>query len=238
MLYFAAVAGLFASVVLSRSTAADSTLAADYQRISKEFERERQAFFRAQDTAKTPEERDRIKFPDREKYARDMAALAEKNSKDSAAVDAIIWVIENARHDSPSRASALAVLKRYDFDSERLDDVCRVLASEEEKDGEEFLIDMISKSPRPEIKGAAALSLGQSLASNNPQKAEQYLGDVIHKYGTKEQKEAAKAELFEIQNLVIGKVAPEIEGEDVDGRKFKLSDYRGKVVVIDFWGDW
>ena len=33
-------------------------------------------------------------------------------------------------------------------------------------------------------------------------------------------------------------VAPEIEAEDLDGVNFKLSDYRGKVVVIDFWGDW
>ena len=39
-------------------------------------------------------------------------------------------------------------------------------------------------------------------------------------------------------DLAIGKVAPEISGEDVDGVKFKLSDYRGKVVVLDFWGDW
>jgi len=44
--------------------------------------------------------------------------------------------------------------------------------------------------------------------------------------------------LFELRNLGIGKTAPEIEGEDVDGKKFKLSDYRGKVVVLDFWGDW
>src|SRR4030095_9964418 len=50
--------------------------------------------------------------------------------------------------------------------------------------------------------------------------------------------DAAKGELFEIRNLAIGKVAPEIEGEDVEGKRFKLSDYRGKVVVIDFWGDW
>ncbi|MBT7257007.1 MAG: redoxin domain-containing protein [Planctomycetaceae bacterium] len=34
------------------------------------------------------------------------------------------------------------------------------------------------------------------------------------------------------------KVAPEIAAEDIDGVKFKLSDYRGKVVVLDFWGDW
>lgn len=44
--------------------------------------------------------------------------------------------------------------------------------------------------------------------------------------------------LFEIQNLSIGKVAPDIVAEDIDGVEFKLSDYRGKVVVLDFWGDW
>ncbi len=31
---------------------------------------------------------------------------------------------------------------------------------------------------------------------------------------------------------------PEIEAEDLDGVTFKLSDYRGKVVVLDFWGNW
>jgi cytochrome oxidase Cu insertion factor (SCO1/SenC/PrrC family) len=36
----------------------------------------------------------------------------------------------------------------------------------------------------------------------------------------------------------VGSVAPTIEGEDVDGARFQLSDYRGKVVVLDFWGDW
>jgi thiol-disulfide isomerase/thioredoxin len=34
----------------------------------------------------------------------------------------------------------------------------------------------------------------------------------------------------------IGQVAPEIDGEDLDGVRFKLSDYRGKVVLLDFWG--
>ena len=36
----------------------------------------------------------------------------------------------------------------------------------------------------------------------------------------------------------IGKPAPEIEGEDIDGQRFKLSDYRGKVILLDFWGNW
>ena len=36
----------------------------------------------------------------------------------------------------------------------------------------------------------------------------------------------------------VGQLAPEIEGVDLDGVEFKLSDYRGKVVMLDFYGDW
>jgi len=49
---------------------------------------------------------------------------------------------------------------------------------------------------------------------------------------------AADAQLFELQRLQIGMVAPEIEGEDEDGVPFKLTDYRGKIVALDFWGFW
>ena len=32
--------------------------------------------------------------------------------------------------------------------------------------------------------------------------------------------------------------APEIEGTDADGKRFRLSDYKGKVVLLDFWASW
>ena len=38
--------------------------------------------------------------------------------------------------------------------------------------------------------------------------------------------------------IQIGKPAPDFSARDVDGVAFKLSDYRGKVVVLDFWGFW
>lgn len=44
--------------------------------------------------------------------------------------------------------------------------------------------------------------------------------------------------LYEQEHLAIGAVAPEIEGPDLDGVSFKLSDYRGKVVLLDYWGFW
>jgi hypothetical protein len=47
--------------------------------------------------------------------------------------------------------------------------------------------------------------------------------------------ELAKMELAHFRNLRVGKEAPDIEGEDQDGRQFKLTDYRGKVVLLDFW---
>jgi hypothetical protein len=45
----------------------------------------------------------------------------------------------------------------------------------------------------------------------------------------------AKTELFALRNLSIGKQAPDIEGPDENAVRFKLSDYRGKVVLLYFW---
>lgn len=41
-----------------------------------------------------------------------------------------------------------------------------------------------------------------------------------------------------VRHLMIGKTAPEIVGKDYDGVEFKLSDYRGKVTVLYFTGQW
>jgi peroxiredoxin len=41
-----------------------------------------------------------------------------------------------------------------------------------------------------------------------------------------------------VSKLTIGKTAPEITGLDLDGKPLKLSDYRGKVVLLVFSGEW
>ena len=50
--------------------------------------------------------------------------------------------------------------------------------------------------------------------------------------------EAAKATGLANGGPPIGEMAPEIEGVDLDGVEFKLSDYRGQVIMLDFYGDW
>jgi hypothetical protein len=48
----------------------------------------------------------------------------------------------------------------------------------------------------------------------------------------------AETELFAIRHLSLGRKSPGIEGTDIDGNPLKLSGYRGKVIVLDFWGNW
>ena len=49
---------------------------------------------------------------------------------------------------------------------------------------------------------------------------------------------AARGDLGEMPTFGVGKVAPEITGNDIEGNPMKLTDYRGKVVLLVFWGDW
>ena len=42
----------------------------------------------------------------------------------------------------------------------------------------------------------------------------------------------------ELEQLQVGMKAPEIVGKDVDGKELRLSQFRGRVVVVDFWGYW
>lgn len=50
-----------------------------------------------------------------------------------------------------------------------------------------------------------------------------------------EQKQTFKDE---VAKMAISEVAPDFELKDVDGNTVKLSDYRGRVVVLDFWATW
>ena len=51
---------------------------------------------------------------------------------------------------------------------------------------------------------------------------------------------SGKSSLFGYQygGLNIGDMAPEFSIESPDGKSFKLSDFKGKVVLLDFWASW
>lgn len=65
------------------------------------------------------------------------------------------------------------------------------------------------------------------------QAAEKY-GDVELPFGGSVG-DNARTELFAMRHLAVGREADDIEGPDQNGVRFKLSDYRGKVVLLYFW---
>jgi len=46
------------------------------------------------------------------------------------------------------------------------------------------------------------------------------------------------ARLKNLENLQVGRPAPPISGTDLEGKPLKLENYRGKFVVVVFWGSW
>jgi thiol-disulfide isomerase/thioredoxin len=50
--------------------------------------------------------------------------------------------------------------------------------------------------------------------------------------------EAARKKIDFINNMTVGKQAPDFECELLDGKKAKLSDFRGNVVVLNVWATW
>jgi hypothetical protein len=96
--------------------------------------------------------------------------------------------------------------------------------------------DLFGKQYLAELQGQDRSKVTREAEALFEQTAVQY-GEVKLPEGTTVG-EKATAELFEIRHLVIGKQAPEIDGEDQDGKRFKLSDYRGKLVLLDFWSEY
>jgi RNA polymerase sigma factor (sigma-70 family) len=79
----------------------------------------------------------------------------------------------------------------------------------------------------------ARLKSGEPLADEARRKIEARLAARRSTLG-----EVAEARLDNWHNLAVGKPAPEIKGVDFDGKPLSLSDYRGKVVALIFWGTW
>ena len=75
---------------------------------------------------------------------------------------------------------------------------------------------------------------GRSLTADERQQ----IGAVLAQNTRKTLGSVAAAHLDDLRNLVVGKPAPEIDGPTLDGGTLKLSDRRGKVVVLVFWGSW
>lgn len=69
-------------------------------------------------------------------------------------------------------------------------------------------------------------------------RGEELFRAIVSDYSKTDAAEKARQYLYEAEHLQIGMKAVEIVGENAEGKPIKLSDFKGQVVVLDFWGFW
>lgn len=216
--------------------------------LTGEYDEKYAGFLAAYRSAETQEDKSKAMamMPQGDDFAEKFLALAEANPESSSAVDALIWVSEHSRGEMLERANA-RLLTDHSSDARLLPIIFMMMYSRE--DGTEAQLRELTKSSEASVRGVATFALGSFLMKKDDQspEAKMLLQSVVDDYSDvsfdmrgNDFKIAPKAEgaLFALNNLQIGMMAPDIQGVDLDGVDFKLSEYRGKVVLLDFWGNW
>ena len=213
------------------------------------------------------------------RFAKRFLTLAEMHPHDPAAVDALLWVVDNVRGRADTDRAVRLLSKQHIKSSKLGAAACARVANARSVVAESFLRTLVEKSPHQSTRAQACYYLAllldreatilEQLAAQ-PELAPRVLQYYGRDYGkhlasldlkklTQEREKVyvqlrdsfaavktddttmgklAKKTLFAIRHLSVGRQAPEIQGEDVRGREFRLSDYRGKVVMLTFWGHW
>lgn len=181
---------------------------------------------------------------------------------DLGSADANLWCVQNhgasGLKGAPGRADKskrLLELLSEDRGDEMLVSIARALSMDAQnepgdrntwlgRDAAFRFFDVIDRSTESdEVRVVTLYSRGSALApygatAEQARAAAKYYEEAAEKYPDTEMGQRCKGLAFAAKNLQIGQKAPDIVGKDHDGNDLKLSDFAGKVAVIDFWGFW
>lgn len=175
--------------------------------------------------------------------------LARSSRKTPEAARSLAWMFANLDKAKPDRAARIeagqAILARMleeHPDDPALATVAHHLGTSYGAFGSagiDALRTMIERNDDGLVRKSALFALAALLLRDEPTdaaraEARQALVESRDRFGD----DRAARLLFEIEHLQVGNVAPDFEATDVEGETFRLSDYRGKVVVLTFWGFW
>lgn len=170
-------------------------------------------------------------------YAKDYAGKDE-------AIDFLMMVVNL---DQQKARPALEVLLKDHIDSPKLAAMGRMIPFLDRLVSPEFAKDARAKlmqSKSVDVRGWALFATHQKTITSADIEGDEYqaarakLLAIAGKVEDKGLVGQINGAIDEREKFGIGCTAPDIAGVDLDGVAFKLSDYKGKVIFLDFWGDW
>jgi len=175
-----------------------------------------------------------------------MVALAESGS-----ARARLWFLENTYAQSEAERNQmrahLSALAEIGLDAKSLASMRYQASSLAAQLGASFveqeLLKLIATVDEADRAGLL-LGLGVALCESADDDAEArarglaLLTQVAERWPDSDEARSAAGKRFRFEHLTLGQIAPDFATEDVDGTPFRLSDYKGKVTVVDFWGFW
>ena len=174
--------------------------------------------------------------------------LVAGDLKEEGVEKVIGWVIENGYAQERKRVGEL--IWSVPKNDQLMLKYVRILSFYGEKKQLEEVIGKLAKGKvHQEARFRLALTVAEDAQRNltlndaeraaRNQEAKAILEKLEKEEGVNEFVEKWVADLkYKITHLVVGCEAPEIEGVDSEGKKITLSEYRGKVVLLPFWGMW
>lgn len=256
----AAVCGLLCAAATAQKQVDPAAAEAALSALESEYQQLREQILSRYGRA-TAEERQ--KLPDvnlwpREQIMSKVAQAAKRFAGTPAAVPFHLWIVRDSRRlaDTSLARESVDCLLLHHLTDERLESVAAWLPRFAHRFGGEETLSRLERlrTGTASIDVQAACMLAQAsvafaFATNGAgeraaaikareEELKRRLREVIAFAPDTASGHRAERRLFEVEHLQVGCTAPDISGIDLDGVAFKLSDYRGKVVFLDFWGDW
>ncbi|MFT3880290.1 MAG: TlpA disulfide reductase family protein [Gemmatales bacterium] len=197
-------------------------------------------------------------------FAPRFLAFAEKNPKDPSALDSLTWAMQTSGDSTAKNGiyqQALKIVRSAYMDSSDIKKLFPMLANSNNTDSTQLLRDVIARHPDRKVQAKAAKALASGLENavqrakmiqsrpemrkNFEEQAGKEVVEALLVNADQNKKDAAEltklvqdkyADVF--PNLAIGQPAPEVINKDLDDKTVKLSDLKGRVVVLDIWATW
>lgn len=97
---------------------------------------------------------------------------------------------------------------------------------------------IVEKAKDSAVQATALFEGAKALEESDPKKAQAFMDRILESHRDTHTYTRAVGLRTKAADVEVGKAAPDFLGETIDGFKFHLDDYRGKVVVLDFYGFW